>query len=172
MADVVTYFLSGVGAVTGVVGAVTGVIALIRTGRFKTLDLRLELRKAENDLRALIDELPALMQRAVQSRSAINDARGMFDSTALAAFVQTMEEDTKAIQELTKERPADGQDHRKLSAAELESRIIKLHAVLPNAKKLRDKFTASLADDDAERDRLRDSKDARARDLAARPPGG
>ena len=74
MADIVTSVVSGV-------GAVTGVIALIRTGRFKTLDVRLELRKGENDLRILIDEMHALMQRAVQSRT-VGRAVGRHDRQA------------------------------------------------------------------------------------------
>jgi hypothetical protein len=150
--------------VASLVGAVAGVWALIRTSRFKALDLRIPLRKDEADLRDLIDSLPGLMQRAVQSRNAIDGARGLYKSGVHVMFVEEMEAATKAIQDLTKMRPLDGQDHRGVSAADLESRIVEIHRVTVRAKALRDKFLASIATDDHERERLRDFQEARVRD--------
>jgi len=162
MADVLTYVLSGVGAATGVVGAVTGIIALIRSGRFKTLDLRLELRKGENDLRAVIDELPGQMKRATWSRQNIHAMRGLGGSGVAVAWQLAMDADTKTYQEIAKARPPEEQDHRGLSAADLESRIIELDAVLSKAKGLRDKYVAALATDDQDRGQRQQTYEAAA----------
>ena len=78
-----TEWISYAGAITGVIGAVTGIAGAImgyisyrRSGQMKALDLRLELRKAENDLEAEMQDIPRLMERAKQSHAAVMSATG------------------------------------------------------------------------------------------------
>lgn len=54
-------WLSYAGVITGIAGATMGYISYRRTGKMKTLDLRLELRKAVNDLRSSVESLPSLL---------------------------------------------------------------------------------------------------------------
>jgi hypothetical protein len=63
-------WLANVGAAAGVVGIVSGVAGMVvgiasyrRVSRMKALDLRLELRKESTAARALIESLPALIDR-------------------------------------------------------------------------------------------------------------
>ena len=75
------FWLSIIGAVTGTIGAVTGIVGAILGYRgyrssknVKALDLRLELRRAESDLRAGVEELPGLMEHAKNSRMEVASA--------------------------------------------------------------------------------------------------
>src|SRR6266850_1567817 len=78
LADAITTtVLSYVGAVTGIVGSILGYLGYRQSRQIKSLDLRLELRKSVSDLRATVEELPGLLQRARESRAAINAARGI-----------------------------------------------------------------------------------------------
>lgn len=61
-------WVSYVSLAGGVIGTVSGCLAYRRTGQLKMLDLRLELRRADENLRQLIDGLRNLLQRANQSR--------------------------------------------------------------------------------------------------------
>src|SRR5450759_3809039 len=82
--------LSYVGAITGTIGAITGIagatmgyISYRRTGKMKALDLRLELRKAANDLRSTVEGLPSILAQAKGSRIAVLNARGLLHSSMM-----------------------------------------------------------------------------------------
>lgn len=63
--------LSWVGAIAGAAGSVMGFVAFKRSGKFKAIDLRLGLRKAQFTLSADIDEVRQLFDRGKISRERI-----------------------------------------------------------------------------------------------------
>jgi hypothetical protein len=67
----------GIGAVTGISGAVMGYIGYRYSRSMKALDLRLQLRKDESDFRACVENLPALLDLAKQSRIRVLAATGL-----------------------------------------------------------------------------------------------
>ena len=67
-----------IGAITGVSGAIMGYVSYRRSNRLKSLDLRLELRKAVNELQSNFSQIEKLIEYANQSRVAVFAARGFF----------------------------------------------------------------------------------------------
>jgi hypothetical protein len=95
-----------IGAITGPAGCVIGWISYRRSKQIKTLDLRLELRKQVSSVRADIEALPALLERALLSRSAVRAAVGSGQqSSANLIWKAELENDLKAVQALMCEQP-------------------------------------------------------------------
>jgi hypothetical protein len=101
-----------VGLVTGIVGAITGIVGAIlgykgyrAAQQSKTLDLRLELRRAEADLRSDNEHLPDLMQQSHDSRVNVSAARGIGDSGYLQAWRRSWEQDMATVNAPTRSTP-------------------------------------------------------------------
>jgi hypothetical protein len=107
-------WLSCIGAITGIAGLVLGYLGYSRSQEIKNLDLRLELRKAESDLRTDVQELPDLLQRSKQSRTAVNAARGIARTGAFENWKTTWEEDMAAAQALARELPEADKDYLRM----------------------------------------------------------
>lgn len=153
-----------IGTITGVAGAIMGYISLRHSKQLKALDLRLELRKAGSDLRAAIQDLPALLELAKRSRERVAAATGMLKSGALQQWTNAWEEDLTAVRALKGELPQADADYVNETPQELESKLVAVHAMTSRANRLRDKYRERLAADDRERDHIRE--DLRARTQA------
>lgn len=138
-----TIVLSYLGAATGIVGAVLGYLGYRQSRHIKSLDLRIELRKAASDLRADVLELPALLENARGSRAAINAARGLSFTGAFEAWKGQLETDLVSAQALASELPAADNTFRKASQAELEAKLVDVHALGRRANSLRQKYVAA-----------------------------
>jgi hypothetical protein len=140
-------WLSFTGAVTGVIGTITGVagasmgyISLRHSKQLKALDLRLELRKANSDLRAAVHELPELLELARRSHDHLAAATGMLKSGASQKWTSNWEEDFAAIRVLEDELPDADADYTTATHLELESKLVAVHAITSRAAPLRDKY--------------------------------
>ena len=128
----------------------------------KALDLRLELRRAESDLRASVEELPGLIQHAKNSRIAVASATGRLRSGAMEVWKGQWEADQKEISVLRDTLSQPNDDLAKTTNHdELESRLVAVHALVSRARRVREKLREELAKDDKEREQIR--ADARAR---------
>jgi hypothetical protein len=164
-------WLSYTGAITGVIGAVTGIAGAImgyigyrRSEELKSLDLRLELRKAANDLRSVVEELTPLLEHATKSRTAVAAATGLLGSGALKKWVSEWKVDLAAVTSMQAELPTSDADYASLGHSVLEAKLVAVHAFHAKAVRLREKYDASLAADDREREHIR--ADVRARTQA------
>jgi hypothetical protein len=151
-----------IGAVTGIVGAITGAVGLLlgwtnyrRLEQIKALDLRLELRKQVSDVRALVEELPDLLERSLVSRSAVLAAMGASRSSASEIWRAGFESDLKVAHTLAAELPAADETHQHSKPENLESKLVEIHALAAKAAGLRDKYVAALASDEKEREHIR-----------------
>ena len=156
-------WLSYIGAVTGVIGTITGVagaimgyIGLRHSKQLKALDLRLELRKADSDLRAVVQELPPLLELAKKSRDRVAAATGMLRSGALEQWTSVWEEDFAAVRALEAELPDAESDYTSAKPHELESKLVSTHSMASRSARLREKYVERLAADDRERDHIRE----------------
>src|ERR1700730_16346308 len=107
MADIATA-LDYLTKFVGIVGGILGGAAFIHTRRMKALDLRVQLRNQQHDLRALVDGLKAPMARAAQSRTNVNAAIGLVLSGAMQLWNQQYEKDLAelaALEGLVKQLP-------------------------------------------------------------------
>src|SRR6266478_6195595 len=143
-----------VGMITGVTGACLGYLGYRRSGRVKALDLRLELRKTETATRAILEQLPALINRAQASRTSAHVSGGSFGSSNQAAWVQECEKVRADVDGLLKELPATGDDYRTLSPEELESRLVAIDVLQAKASRIRDKCHGTIVADEKWRESL------------------
>jgi hypothetical protein len=157
LADAITTtVLSCVGAVTGIVGSILGYLGYRQSRQIKSLDLRLELRKSVSDLRATVEELPGLLQRARESRAAINAARGILHTGAFEAWKKTWEADIATARGLGAELPGSTDTLHRAGQSHLEAKLAAMHTLAKRSGKLRDKYLGELSEDDRQRDHLRE----------------
>lgn len=149
--------------ITSILGAITGIAALVfsyvnhrRLQKIKALDLRIELRKQVAEVRAMIDGLPELLERARKSRDAVLAALG----TLLTGYHQQVwkpacASDIETAKKLAVGVPAADETFQRASHQELEEKLLEIHALGLKAKQLRDKYLAELASDDRDREHIR-----------------
>jgi hypothetical protein len=142
-----------------------GFVGYRRSNRLKSLDLRLELRKAVNILHGSLSGLTKLMQQADRSRSDLTAMRG--NTGALAQWKQDLEVDRTAMAKLCESAPQVSRDFHELSVEELESTLVQVHRLQGNVVDLKRKYEASLQTDDEQRKYMRDMNDQFLKKLKA-----
>jgi hypothetical protein len=145
-----------VGAITGPAGCVIGWISYRRSQQIKTLDLRLELRKQVSGVRVDIEALPALLERARASRSAVRSAMGRGQKSGdNLVWNAELENDLKTVQALASELPDAKETYQRSKPQKLENKLVEVHALAAKAAQLRNKYETALASDDKDRDHIR-----------------
>jgi hypothetical protein len=145
----------GLGAVTGIAGFILGYVAYRRSEELKALDLRLELRNGEADLRGTVEELPALLRHARASRAEVLGAMGLSDSGALQSFVAAWEEDLKTAGAMVVSLPKEANDYQGVGHRDLETGLVEVHVQQRRAGALRDKYQEHLARDEKQAQEFR-----------------
>lgn len=151
-----------IGAITGVVGAVTGLISYRRTETLKFLDLRLELKRLDFDLRSVVNELPNQIQHAKQSRLAVFSATGRLRSGLTEKWNIEWASDLLVAEEMINRLPNLDADYSSLHTKILEKKLIHTHRAMAEARILKDKYDQEISKDDKERGSLRASHTGRA----------
>jgi hypothetical protein len=140
-----------IGAITGIAGFAMGYVSLRRTRGMKALDLRLELLKAEADVRAISSSLPALLERADKSRKAVAAFEGSLDSGAMSiTWKNELMADNAKVRALVTRIPAQS-DYRGLPPEQLEPRIIAIHGLRTELDQIQEKYNSALAKDERKR---------------------
>ena len=139
--------LSVLGIVSGCLGTVLGWRGYRRAGKMKTLDLRLELRKADTEIRNLVRALPELLDRAKVSRESVFVASGRAQSGAMQFCRDELRKDGEHQQRLAQALPAADPDYHGYSPEALEQELVRRHVVLDEAKGIAAKCERWLADD-------------------------
>jgi len=150
-----------VGAITGVVGAIMGYVGYRRSTSLKSLDLRLELRKAGNNVQAGLSQLEKLIEDANHSREAVAAATGRFGSGTVVKWKQDVEVDKNVAKQLSQNAPPAEKNYDDLSPKELESKLVEVHRVQVQIDELREKYDAAVRADDEERKHIKESARAR-----------
>lgn len=147
--------------VTGAIGAITGVIALLvsiasyrRSNAIKSLDLRLELKWGNVDLRSGLTALADLINTAERSRKAVATATGTYGSGRMTLFTDQVVMDRKVCDQLSADIPTSVNDFRDSSERDLEGLLVKVHALRVTVDRLTATYQASLAADDIDRQRI------------------
>jgi hypothetical protein len=152
-----------------VAGFITAVAAYRRSINVKTLDLRIELRKAENALRNTVDKLPDVLRSAKQSHERVMAATGMALSGNMQSWSNEFSVDWSEWTRLHDGLP-EQQDYSGLRDTELEEKLIEVDKLAIRANALQKKYESSYAADDVMRGKLRDEAAARA--IASKKPPG
>ena len=144
-----------IGAITGIAGAMMGFISYRRTENLKTLDLRLELRRAESDARTQLTVIRTLLERANKSRMAVASATGKIGSGAMVIWKSEFEADMAEFTKLLTSIPEEENSYSDLHHEELESRLVAVHTLRAKINQILDKYNSALAADDEERKQIR-----------------
>jgi hypothetical protein len=155
-------WLSYTGAITGVIGTITGIsgaimgyISLRESKKLKAFDLRLELRKTEHDVHEIVRDLTPLLLRASESRIAVTSASWSPNSGAYQQWLDDWKEAMLDVSSLVENLPDPGADYKDLAYTALEAKLVAIHALRSKAVHIREKYRASLAHDDNEREQIR-----------------
>jgi hypothetical protein len=151
-----------VGALTGIAGAAMGYVSYRRTEQLKTLDLRVELRKLLTDVHAVCTDLPDLIERADKSRKAVAAATGGHNSGAAAKWGTDLIGDQALLKSLRSKLPESNSTFAGASQTDLEERLLHFYALQGQAISLRDRYLSALAEDDRQRDHIRNDFRTRA----------
>ena len=150
-----------IGAVTGISGAIMGYVSYRRSNSLKSLDLRIELRKAINVAQSNIQQLEKLIEYANKSREAVASATGRFKSGMMEKWKQEVEADKGALKQLFQNAPAADKSYDNLTPKALESTLVEVHRLQVQIDELSKKYDAAVRADDEERKHIRE--DVRAR---------
>jgi hypothetical protein len=132
-----------------------GYIGYRRSEKLKKLDLRLELRKAENLLRSTAGDLPSLLERAKASRTAVLAARGLSESGNMELWLSDLAIDFGTTKSLGTQLPNANVEYTHVDSSELETKLVVVHALQLQATQIQEKYSASLAADDRDREQIR-----------------
>lgn len=144
-----------IGALTGIAGAIMGFVAYRHSREVRESDRRLEIDKLRNATHVAAASLVELLPRALQSRKAVLNARGMFHSGLMKQFQEQYDQDLKRATELTEIVPNIQATFDSLSAGELEKLIIELDRTKGWIDDLLRTYQGTMAEDEKMRDELR-----------------
>ncbi len=150
-----------IGAITGISGAIMGYVSYRRSNNLKSLDLRIELRKAINVAHLNLRQLEKLIEYAYKSRERVAAATGKFKSGMMEKWQQEVEADKSAVKQLFQNVPAADNSYDNLTPKALESTLVEVHRFQIHIDELSKKYDAALRTDDEERKYIRE--DVRAR---------
>jgi len=143
------------GALAGIAGAIMGYIGYRKSKDIKSLDLRLELRKAVVELQASYSELDGLIDRSHRSRTIVAAARGRHGTGEMDEWNRNVEIDRATIAQLSDAIPNEGEEFKNLNTEELESKLVDIHKTQGEVNQIRDRYNAAMIEDDRQRDHLR-----------------
>ena len=148
-------WLSIVAVVTGAIGAITGIAGLVlgykgyrKAQDVKALDLRLELRKAVTDARAIVDDLDGMMADAKVWNDALWSFTGRSGGGHWKLWNKDWEADQKTVGSLRVELGGyDNSDGATNNHAQLESRLVSIHALTTTANRVRNTYKEQIKED-------------------------
>ena len=145
-----------IGAVTGISGAIMGYVSYRRSNSLKSLDLRIELRKAINVAQSNLQQLEKLIEYANKSREAVASATGRFKSGMMEKWKHEVEADKSAVKQLFQNTPAADKSYDNLNPKALESTLVEVHRLQVQIDELSKKYDAAVRADDEERKHIRE----------------
>ena len=144
-----------IGTITGIAGAIMGFIGYQKANSLKSLDLRLEIRRAVSDARSLIGELPGMIESANGSRQAVAAGFGLSTSGWMEQWANDIQADRNRLQELSNGAPAANETFLTLSHAGLEAELVSVHKLQTELNQLRSKYEQAVQADDEARRQIR-----------------
>ncbi len=154
MAD--PHWTSYVGMATGILGALTGIIGYRKASSLKSLDLRLELKKATHDSLIDVHQIRELINKANKSRQAVAAAKGMRQSGMMEKWKTEVEADKVQLSELLEIAPDSEEDIERYPQSLLESKLVEIHRFQRAVNGLKEKYIAEYQKDDEKRIQIRE----------------
>jgi len=150
-----------IGAATGIAGAIMGYLGYQKATSLKSLDMRLELRRAGTDLTTSYAELNALIDDANQSRMRMAAARERFKSGMMERWNNELEIDKTTIAQIEESIPKDNEQYKDLNTEKLEAKLVDVHRIQGEVTQLINKYHAAMDEDKRQGDHLREDMRSR-----------
>lgn len=154
--------MADIGNITGIAGVVVSGIALIvsikayaQVNKMKSLDLRLELEQSFTELDILAAEIEGILDYAFRSHQMVLAATGKNLSGEMKAFELDFAKDQEKLKRLLSTHPKREEAFDSLSPSELERRVVAVHALHTQLKKLKEKYDAIVTADGERRKEIR-----------------
>ncbi|TKF79829.1 hypothetical protein FCV62_07405 [Vibrio kanaloae] len=154
--DFAGIFFGLIGTITGCTGAIVSYKNYKKVQQVKSLDLRIELRRTINEIRALLLEASILLPKAFKSRLAVHSATGKLRSGATANWHTEHKKDLKLLEEIS-ERFSRAEKIINVDSYEtLEQKLDSIDQLKREIAPIVSKYQDSLKDDDKVRERIRE----------------
>lgn len=149
--------LNYIGVFTGIAGAIMGYLGLRRSDQFKSLDLRLELKRIRGGLLAGVNSLREFLDHAMKSHTRAAAAAGMVNSGATKSWLDDWKKDVVLVEALKADVIASQIDLSKFNPNQLEDQLVAASELQRQYKSIKSKYEASLASDDVRREHIREN---------------
>lgn len=150
-----------IGAVSGIAGAIMGYAGYRKATSLKSLDMRLELRRAGTDLTTSYAKLNGLIDSANQSRIRMAAATGNIGSGKMEILNNELEIDKTTIAQIEESIPKDNEQYKDLNTEKLEAKLVDVHRIQGEVTQLLNKYNAAIDEDKRQGDHLREDMRAR-----------
>jgi hypothetical protein len=159
--EIVAIVTGVVGSITGISGAILGYVSYRRSNSIKSLDLRIELKKALNLLFESISGLEEQLKECDRSRKAVASATGSFNSVSMEKWNQNIARDKEALSCIAKDVPETNNELSSLDHQQLEHRLVHIHQLQTKIDSLNSRYEREMAKDDDQRRFIREQAHAR-----------
>ena len=150
-----------IGTITGVAGAIMGYISYRKANSLKSLDLRLELRRAVTDCHEIANSLSPFIDQVDSSRKAVASASGRLRSGIMERWVEDVAADRARVSQLIAALPNVDELFQDLQPEQLESKLVEVHRLKLQVASLKDKYDSALQADDQARKEIRANAQSR-----------
>lgn len=121
------HWTSYVGMVTGISGAIMGFISYRTTTSMKSLDLRIEVKRVEDDFKLTIGRIDEIAKEAKKSRPAVASAIGLLQSGMMVKWEQDLETLDERAAHLQIEFDKRQSNYDRMPPKDLEEALVNLH---------------------------------------------
>ncbi|CAK2014865.1 DNA repair protein [Vibrio crassostreae] len=154
--DYIGIVLGLIGTATGCTGALISYKNYKKVQQVKSLDLRIELRRTVNEVRALLIETENLLPRAYKSRLSVHSAKGILCSGFTAKWQAEHTKDRQSLESI-KERFNRAEHNLNTDSYEtLEQKLDAIEQLKLGVLPIVTKYQEALKEDDKVRERIRD----------------
>ncbi|MEZ8826394.1 hypothetical protein AB6E04_18725 [Vibrio amylolyticus] len=145
-----------VGAIAGCTGAFISYKNYKKVQQVKSLDLRIELRRTINEVKALLVETESLLPRAYKSRLSVHSATGMLGSGAAANWKAEHKKDLQSLESI-KERFSRAESNLSTdSYVALEHKLDAIDQLKLDLLPIVNKYQVAFKEDNKARERIKD----------------
>lgn len=147
-----------IGAVTGATGAILGVLSYRKVNKLKSLDLRLEYRKAVTETDSLASSVGQLIKETNGTRITLAAASGRSKSGFMEQWEEQTKKDKARVQELRSNIPRSDNGFLDLSTNELETALVDIHKTKVALEGYQEKYNKAKQEDKEQSAFLREKK--------------
>jgi Tfp pilus assembly protein PilO len=123
------HWTSYVGMATGVFGAIMGSLSYRKSNQIKSLDLRIELKRALTETNSGFKELDKIMNKANDLKQEFAILQNALSSGMMNKWKKELQTNKERVAQLSRRLPKEGTSFDGLNQKSLEDKIIEVHEI-------------------------------------------